>query len=210
MKKLVGMMIVFLATAQMAFAAARVETREIESRISKERLTETAIGEAKSSKELESNSTLGKLATLTGSDVATVAKNVNSQPNLVKSYMYVDIVESKGSAADSLDSRAAAAGKEILGSFGTRKNIDASKTAEVEQARQESAAVRKFVALIPRLASYGEKSVRVAEVMVEGMKQGLSANKALRQASKRVLGLNEKELDKFMKDQEEGLANCKE
>jgi hypothetical protein len=208
MKKQVGILVAILVAAQMTFAAVgRVEIRDIEARSMK---IENVVRSAKDAKTLADAQEIKDLEKSLGLKADKIANDLKTDSNLAKTYVFISEVLSQGGNADALQKRVAEVGLDILNGTGLKNVGETMTDAERKEAAKEAPAVRKFKSLIPALSSYGEKAVRLAEEMDNGMKAGLKSNKALRAAAKRVLGLDGQALEDFMKDQEKGLGGCKE
>ncbi len=205
MKKQVSVIVMVIAVAQMVFAAGNIKMIDIEQKLAAKNIAKSAfIGKNPDQILKQSGTHINAFAKSVGSSPELVAQNLSRKPELVEAYMYVDMVKSDSNAT-AVDKRNAENGAVILSSFGIAKGVNA---ADMAAAKLESPSVTKFVELIPRLATYGDKAVQMGDVFAMEVKAGLSKNKALRSAARRVLGLEGAALDKFMRDPVEGLGNC--
>jgi hypothetical protein len=205
MKKQVGILVFMLVAAQMALAGRTgQEVRDFENRV---KSVEISIREVTNSKDLKKDSVALKLIEMVKGDVPKLFNALKKQPELAKTLVFIEEVNQKGSSATAEEKRVAQAATDIMSVYGTAKNLTKEGQAD---AQAETKAVQRFAEILSNIPAYGEKAVKVAEKMADGViRGGLSANKALRKAVSEELGLSGKELETFMKDPENGLGNCK-
>ncbi len=206
MKKQIGVIVVALTLASGAIAASNIKPIDIQTRMAKERISRSAF-EGKTSQEIlsQSGTHLGVFAKAVGSTPEIVAKNLSRRPDLLESYMFVDMVQ-KSSDVTAADKQLAEHGRIILGNYGLAKGV---KAEDMAVAKMEAPAVQKFAELLPYLSAMGPKAVEMAKVLAGHTTDGKALNEGLRLAASEVLGLKGAELLKFMRDPKEGLANCK-